>query len=78
MPTMTNQWQDKAKRALSMAPFPTATPEWSARLALCQKLKDTNRAKVSDFRQKWIDALREDAATLITHTFFVRGVEVRS
>jgi hypothetical protein len=38
----------------------------------------TNQAKVSEFRQRWIDALREDAATLITHTFFIRGAEVRA
>jgi hypothetical protein len=31
----------------------------------------TNQAKVSDFRQQWINALREDAATLVTHTFVV-------
>jgi hypothetical protein len=37
----------------------------------------TNQAKVSEFRQKWIDALREDAATLVTHTFFVHGVKLR-
>jgi hypothetical protein len=33
----------------------------------------TNQAKVSEFRQKWIDALREDAATLITHTLVIHS-----
>lgn len=33
----------------------------------------TNQAKVSEFRQKWIDALREDAATLITHTLAIHA-----
>jgi hypothetical protein len=33
----------------------------------------TNQAKVSEFRQKWIDALRDDAATLITHTLIVHA-----
>jgi len=35
----------------------------------------TNQAKVSEFRQKWIDALREDAATLVTHTFVVHSAK---
>jgi hypothetical protein len=38
----------------------------------------TNQSKVSEFRQKWIDALRDDAATLITHTYFIRGAEIRA
>ena len=33
----------------------------------------TNQAKVSEFRQKWIDALRDDAATLITHTLIIHA-----
>jgi hypothetical protein len=33
----------------------------------------TNQAKVSEFRQLWINALREDAATLISHTFHVHA-----
>lgn len=33
----------------------------------------TNQSKVSEFRQKWIDALREDAATLITHTLVINA-----
>jgi hypothetical protein len=33
----------------------------------------TNQAKVSEFRQKWIDALREDAAMLITHTLMIHA-----
>ena len=33
----------------------------------------TNQAKVSEFRQKWIDALREDAAKLITHTLMIHA-----
>jgi hypothetical protein len=33
----------------------------------------TNQAKVSEFRQKWIDALRDDAAALITHTFVIHA-----
>ena len=37
----------------------------------------SKESKISEFRQKWINALREDAATLVTHTFFVRGAEVR-
>lgn len=35
----------------------------------------TNQAKVSEFRQKWIDALREDAAILVTHTFAIYGAK---
>jgi hypothetical protein len=31
----------------------------------------TNQAKVSEFRQLWINALRDDAATLISHTLIV-------
>jgi hypothetical protein len=33
----------------------------------------TNQAKVSEFRQLWINALRDDAATLISHTLIVHG-----
>jgi hypothetical protein len=33
----------------------------------------TNQAKVSEFRQKWIDALRDDAAMLITHTLMIHA-----
>jgi tetrahydromethanopterin S-methyltransferase subunit G len=33
----------------------------------------TNQAKVSEFRQKWIDSLREDAATLISHTLVIHA-----
>jgi hypothetical protein len=33
----------------------------------------TNQAKVSEFRQQWINALREDAATLITHTLILHS-----
>jgi hypothetical protein len=36
----------------------------------------TNQSKVSEFRQRWIDALREDAATLITHMRFVHGSKI--
>src|SRR5271170_4253357 len=31
----------------------------------------TNQAKVSEFRQLWINALRDDAATLISHTLII-------
>jgi hypothetical protein len=31
----------------------------------------SNQSKISDFRQQWINTLREDAATLIAHTFVV-------
>jgi len=37
----------------------------------------TNQAKVSEFRQKWIDALRDDAATLITHTLIVHAADAQ-
>jgi len=37
----------------------------------------TNQSKVSEFRQKWVDALREDAATLVSHIYFVHGVKLR-
>ncbi len=33
----------------------------------------TNQAKVSEFRQLWINALHDDAATLITHTLIVHA-----
>jgi hypothetical protein len=33
----------------------------------------TNQAKVSEFRQLWINALRDDAATLISHTLIVHA-----
>jgi hypothetical protein len=33
----------------------------------------TNQAKVSEFRQQWINALRDDAASLITHTLMLHG-----
>lgn len=33
----------------------------------------TNQGKISEFRQKWIDELREDAATLITHTLMIHA-----
>ncbi|MGD0913907.1 MAG: hypothetical protein ABR928_18575 [Terracidiphilus sp.] len=35
----------------------------------------TNQAKVSEFRQQWINALRDDAAILITHTFRVHSAK---
>ena len=37
----------------------------------------TNQGKVSEFRQKWIDALREDASALVTNTYFVAGARLR-
>jgi len=33
----------------------------------------TNQAKVSEFRQQWINALREDIAALITHTLILHA-----
>ncbi len=33
----------------------------------------TNQAKVSEFRQLWINALRDDAATLISHTLIIHA-----
>jgi hypothetical protein len=33
----------------------------------------TNQAKVSEFRQLWINALRDDASTLISHTLIVHA-----
>ena len=36
----------------------------------------TKEQKVSDFRQAWIDALRSDVATVITHAHAIRGAYV--
>jgi len=36
----------------------------------------TNQSKVSEFRQKWIDALRDDASMLITHTLVIHAAKV--
>ena len=33
----------------------------------------TNQAKVSEFRQLWINALRDDAATFISHTLTIHA-----
>lgn len=33
----------------------------------------TNQAKVSEFRQLWLNALRDDAATLISHTLIIHA-----
>lgn len=35
----------------------------------------TNQAKVSEFRQLWINALREDAATLISYTLKLHAAD---
>jgi hypothetical protein len=35
----------------------------------------TNQAKVSEFRQQWINALRDDVATLITHSLILHAAE---
>jgi len=35
----------------------------------------TNQAKVSEFRQQWINALRDDAATLVTHSLIIHAAD---
>jgi len=35
----------------------------------------TNQAKVSEFRQQWINALRDDVATLITHSLILHAAD---
>ena len=35
----------------------------------------TNQSKVSEFRQTWINALREDVATVITHALEIHAAK---
>jgi hypothetical protein len=37
----------------------------------------TNQAKVSEFRQLWINALRDDAASLISHTLIIHAADTK-